>query len=171
MDSLFVDPRGLLGACPDAMVEALVARWGEARSRPDYVHQLRGISSAVRDDRLARAIDAVARDPAVPVGARAEALSTLSYYLTRGRWIEFTFLKDPPDSASLRMFGGDLEDVEVWNGPRPVSAGYADSLKAMLGLIRGTDSSAAMRHAARRFLDVFDALLAPRAAPPAGGRQ
>lgn len=171
VDSLFVSPRGLLEDCPDAMVEALVVRWGQASTRPDYVHQLRGISSAIRDARLTRAIDEVARDPAVRVEARAEALSTLSYYLRRGRWLEFTFLKDPPDSASLRMFGGNLDDAEMWEGSRPIPAGYADALRATLGTIRETDSSAALRHAARRFLAVFDALMAPPAAPPPGGSQ
>lgn len=172
MDSLFVNARGLLDGCPDAMAEALAARWRETRARPDYAHQLRAISSAVRDERLAQAIEEIALDPSGRVGVRVEALSTLSYYLVRGRWLEFTFLKDPPDSASLRMFGGNVDDAEVWNGSRAIAAGYGDALKATLDSIQRTDSSAAVRHAARRFWQVFDQLRAPPPPPvPPGSPQ
>ena len=167
-DSLFVDARGHLASCPDAMAEALAARWQDTRNRPDYVHQLRAISSAVHDQRLATAVEAVARDPAFSDEVRVEALSTLSYYLRPGRWLEFTFLKDPPDSASLRMLAGDVDAAESWTGSRPLAAGYGDALKALLDTLRQRDTSAVVRHAARRFLQVFEPLRQPPApAPPA----
>lgn len=155
-DSLFADAGGLVQSCPDAMAVALAALWAEQIVTPDQARHLRAVSALVRDERLVTAIEAVVRDPARLIETRVEALSTLSYYLQAGRWVEFTFLKDDPDSASLRMFMGVMENPVRGEGSHPIPGAYMVQFRQMLETLRQSDSSSAVRSAARRFLLFLD---------------
>ena len=123
-DSVFADARGLARNCPDAMATELVALWSAAVVPPERATKLRTVSVLVRDERLVGALNALVRDPARPIETRLEGLSTLSSYLQAGRWVEFTFLKEPPDSASLRMFVGVMPDPVDGEGSRPIPADF-----------------------------------------------
>jgi|KBSSwiStaDraftv2_1062776.scaffolds.fasta_scaffold33477_2 hypothetical protein len=155
-DSLFTDARGLVQSCPDAMALALAGLWAAPVVSPEQAHHLRAVSALVRDERLVAAIQAVVSDPARPIETRVEGLSTLSYYLQAGRWVEFTFLKTPPDSASLRMFMGMMDKPLGGDGTHPIPPEYAVRFRQMLETLRQSDSSSAMRSAARRFLLFLD---------------
>lgn len=165
-DSLFEDARGLVDSCPDAMASTLAALWTEPTLSPERARHLRAVSSLMRDERLASAVETVVRDQARPIESRVEGLSTLSFYLQAGRWVEFTFLKDPPDSASLRMFMGVMEHPMLKEGNRPIPAGYGERFRTMLEDLRRSDSSAAVRSAAGRFL-VFLDFVRQQQSPPA----
>jgi hypothetical protein len=151
-DSLFSDARGLAQRCPDALAAELTALWSAPVISPDRATVLRSASVMVRDERLVSALEAVVRDPARSIETRAGALSTLSSYLDAGRWVEFTFLKDPPDSASLRMFVGSMPDPVHGEGTRPIPAGFPLQFRQLLESLRDSDSSSAIRSAARRFI-------------------
>jgi hypothetical protein len=155
-DSLFTGAGELIQSCPDAMAVALAALWAEPQVSPDRARMLRSVSALVRDERLIAALESAVRDPGRPVETRVEALSTLSYHLEAGRWIEFTFLQGAPDSASLRMFVGAMEQTISGEGSHPVPAGYPAVFRQLLESLRDTDSSSAMRSAARRFLLFLD---------------
>ena len=155
-DSLFTGAGELVQSCPDAMAVALAALWSEPQIDPERARTLRAVSALVRDERLIAAVESAVRDQARPVETRVEALSTLSYHLQAGRWMEFTFLRGPPDSASLRMFVGAMEQTISGEGSHPVPAGYPAVFRQMLESVRDTDSSSAMRSAARRFLVYLD---------------
>jgi hypothetical protein len=155
-DSLFRDARGLIARCPDAMALRLSAIWSEPAVSPARARTLRAVSALLRDQRLVQAIESAVRDAARPIETRVEALSTMSYYLQAGRWIEFTFLKDDPDSASLRMFMGVMENPTVTTGAQPIPADYGTRFRGMLENLRDADSSSAVRSAARRFLVFLD---------------
>lgn len=155
-DSLFADARGLIQRCPDAMGLALAGLWAAPVVTPEQARQLRAVSALVRDERLVAAVEAVVRDPSRPIETRVEGLSTLSYYLQAGRWVEFTFLKDPPDSASLRMFMGMMDKPLGGDGTHAIAPEYAVRFRQMLETLRQSDTSAAMRSAARRFLLFLD---------------
>ncbi len=155
-DSLFADARGLAQSCPDAMAVALAALWGEQIVTPEQAGHLRAVSALVRDERLVTAIEAVVREPARLIETRMEALSTLSYYLQAGRWVEFTFLKDDPDSASLRMLMGVMDNPVRGEGSHPIPGAYMVQFRQMLETLRQSDSSSAVRSAARRFLLFLD---------------
>jgi hypothetical protein len=155
-DSLFRDARGLVERCPDAMAIRLSAIWSEPAVSPARARTLRAVSALLRDQRLVQAIESAVRDPARPIETRVEALSTMSYYLQAGRWIEFTFLKDDPDSASLRMFMGVMENPPVTTGSQPIPADFGTRFRGLLENLRDADSSSAVRSAARRFLVFLD---------------
>ena len=155
-DSLFADARGLIQSCPDAMALALAGLWAAPVVTPVQARQLRAVSALVRDERLVAAIEAVVRDPSRPIETRVEGLSTLSYYLQSGRWVEFTFLKDPPDSASLRMFMGMMDTPLEGDGSQAIAPEYAARFRRMLETLRQSDTSGAIRSAARRFLLFLD---------------
>lgn len=155
-DSLFTGAGELVQSCPDAMAVALAALWSDPQVSPARARTLRAVSALVRDERLLSAVESAARDQARPVETRVEALSTLSYHLEAGRWIEFTFLEDAPDSASLRMFVGSMEQTISGEGSHPVPAGYPVVFRQLLESLRDTDSSSAMRSAARRFILFLD---------------
>jgi hypothetical protein len=155
-DSLFTGAGELVQSCPDAMAVALTALWSAPEVSPARARTLRAVSALVRDQRLLTAVESVVRDQARPIETRLEALSTLSYHLEAGRWIEFTFLQSLPDSASLRMFVGAMERSISGEGSQPVPAGYPVVFRQLLEALRDTDSSAAMRSAARRFLVFLD---------------
>jgi hypothetical protein len=138
------------------MAVALTALWSAPEVSPARARTLRAVSALVRDQRLLTAVESVVRDQARPIETRLEALSTLSYHLEAGRWIEFTFLQSLPDSASLRMFVGAMELSISGEGSQPVPAGYPVVFRQLLEALRDTDSSAAMRSAARRFLVFLD---------------
>lgn len=157
-DSLFEDARGLVGNCPTAMADALAAMWSVPGIHPEMARHLRAVSAILRDERLTGAIEMAVRDSARAIETRVEGLSTLSFYLRSGRWIEFTFLKDPPDSASLRMFAGSMEHPQQTESSRPIPAGYEATLRPLLGTLAGSDSSGAIRSAARRMLLFLDYL-------------
>jgi hypothetical protein len=163
IDSLFDNARGLVDACPDVMATTLAALWREPGVQPVRAIHLRAVSTLLRDQRLAEAIESVVRDPSLPIETRIEGLSPLSYYLRPGRWVEFTFLKEPPDSASLRMFLGEMENSLIRDGGQPIAAGYEDRLRATLEALQ-SDSSGAIRNGARRFLLLLDHF---RQQPPA----
>jgi hypothetical protein len=155
-DSLFTGAGELVQACPDAMAVALAALWSEPQVSPAQARSLRSVSALVRDERLIAALESTVRDQGRPIEARVEALSALSYHLEAGRWIEFTFLQAAPDSASLRMFVGEMERTISGEGSHPVPAGYPMVFRQLLESLRDTDSSSAMRSAARRFLLFLD---------------
>lgn len=155
-DSLFTGAGELIQSCPDAMAVALAALWAEPQVSPERARLLRSVSALVRDERLIAALESTVRDQGRPVETRVEALSTLSYHLEAGRWIEFTFLQGAPDSASLRMFVGAMEQTVSGEGSHPVPAGYPAVFRQLLESLRDTDSSSAMRSAARRFLLFLD---------------
>jgi hypothetical protein len=155
-DSLFTGAGALVQSCPDAMAVALAALWSQPEVSPARARTLRAVSALVRDERLMSAVESVVRDQSRPIETRVEALSTLSYHLQAGRWIEFTFLQGPPDSASLRMFVGTMPRNISGEGSHPVPAGYPVVFRQLLEALRDTDSSAAMRSAARRFLLFLD---------------
>jgi hypothetical protein len=155
-DSLFTGAGELVQSCPDAMAVALAALWSEPQVSPARARTLRAVSGLVRDARLLSAVESAVRDQSRPVETRVEALSTLSYHLQAGRWIEFTFLQGAPDSASLRMFVGSMELTISGAGSQPVPADYPVAFRGLLESLRDTDSSSAMRSAARRFLVFMD---------------
>ena len=155
-DSLFTGAGELVQSCPDAMAVALAALWSEPEVSPARARTLRAVSALVRDERLISAVESVVRDQGRPIETRVEALSTLSYHLQAGRWIEFTFLQSTPDSASLRMFVGSMPHNISGEGSRPVAADYPVAFRQLLETLRDTDSSAPMRSAARRFLLFLD---------------
>lgn len=155
-DSLFADAAGLVQICPDAMAVALAALWAEQIVTPDQARRLRPVSALVRDERLVTAIEAVVRDPARLIETRVEALSTLSYYLPAGGWVEFIFLKDDPDSASLRMFMGVMENPVRGEGNHPIPGAYMVQFRQVLETLRQSDTSSAVRNAARRLLLFLD---------------
>ena len=155
-DSLFTGAGGLVQSCPDAMAVALAALWSQPEVSPARARTLRAVSALVRDQRLISAVESVVRDQSRPIETRVEALSTLSYHLQAGRWIEFTFLQSTPDSASLRMFVGSMERTISGEGSRPVSARFPVAFGELLGSLRDTDSSATMRSAARRLLNILE---------------
>lgn len=155
-DSLFADARGLAQTCPDAMATTLAALWAEPVVTPEQSRLLRAVSARIRDERVVSAIEAVVRDPARPIETRTEGLSALSYYLQAGRWVEFTFLKDQPDSASLRMFMGVMDTLIRGNESHPIPAGYPVQFRQMLETLSQSDSSSAIRSAARRFITFLD---------------
>lgn len=155
-DSVFADARGLARNCPDAMATELVALWSAAVVPPERATKLRTVSVLVRDERLVGALNALVRDPARPIETRLEGLSTLSSYLQAGRWVEFTFLKEPPDSASLRMFVGVMPDPVDGEGSRPIPADFPVQFRQMLEALRDSDSSSAIRSASRRFIVFLD---------------
>lgn len=155
-DSLFTGAGELVQACPDAMAVSLAALWSAPEISPARARTLRAVSALVRDQRLISAVESVVRDLARPIETRVEALSTLSYHLQAGRWIEFTFLQNTPDSASLRMFVGAMPRTISGEGSHPVPAGYPVEFRQLLETLRDTDSSAAIRSAARRFLLFLD---------------
>lgn len=175
-DSLFTGAGELVQACPDAMAVALAALWSEPQVSPARARTLRSVSALVRDQRLIAALESAVRDQGRPVETRVEALSSLSYHLQAGRWIEFTFLQGAPDSASLRMFVGAMERTISGEGSQPVPAGYPAVFRQLLESLRDTDSSSAIRSAARRlilFLDYSRQQLeqqkqTPTAPPPPG---
>ncbi|HEX7024867.1 MAG TPA: hypothetical protein VF187_08625 [Gemmatimonadales bacterium] len=164
-DSLFVDARDLVARCPDAMTAALVSLWHSPEIPPNGAHHLRGVSAVIRDARLASAIQAVVRDPARPVVTRIEALSTLSYYVEDGKWVEFVFIGDRPDSASLRFFAGSTEAPIVVRGAEPLPSDYEAGLHSLLESLRDTDTASAIRGAARRYILLLDARPHPAPAP------
>ena len=155
-DSLFTGAGDLVQSCPDALAVALAALWSDPQVSPARARTIRAVSALVRDERLISAMESAARDQARPVETRVEALSTLSYHLEAGRWIEFTFLQDAPDSASLRMFVGSMEQTISGQGSHPVSPGYPVAFRQLLESLRDTDSSSAIRSAARRFILFLD---------------
>jgi hypothetical protein len=155
-DSLFTGAGELVQACPDAMAVALAALWSEPQVSPARARTLRSVSALVRDQRLITALESAVRDQGRPVETRVEALSTLSYHLQAGRWIEFTFLQGAPDSASLRMFVGSMPQSISGTGSQPVAADYPVAFRQLLESLRDSDSSAAMRSAARRLLLFLD---------------
>ena len=155
-DSLFTGAGELVQSCPDAMAVALAALWSQPEVSPARARTLRAVSALVRDQRLISAVESVVRDQGRPIETRTEALSTLSYHLQAGRWIEFTFLQSTPDSASLRMFVGSMPQSISGAGSRPVGADYPVAFRQLLETLRDTDSSAAMRSAARRLLLFMD---------------
>ena len=155
-DSLFTRAGELVQACPDAMAVALAALWSEPQVSPSQARSLRSVSALVRDERLIAALESAVLDQRRPVETRVEALSTLSYHLQAGRWIEFTFLQGAPDSASLRMFVGAMERTISGEGSQPVPAGYPSAFRQLLESLRDTDSSSAIRSAARRFILFLD---------------
>jgi len=155
-DSLFTGAGELVQSCPDAMAVALAALWSEPEITPARARTLRAVSALVRDERLMLAVESVVRDQGRPIETRVEALSTLSYHLQAGRWIEFTFLQSTPDSASLRMFMGAMPSTISGEGSHPVPAGYPVEFRQLLETLRDTDSSAAIRSAARRLLLFLD---------------
>lgn len=175
-DSLFTGAGGLVQSCPDAMAVALAALWSQPEVSPARARTLRAVSALVRDQRLITAVESVVRDQSRPIETRVEALSTLSYHLQAGRWIEFTFLQSTPDSASLRMFVGSMPQGISGEGSRPVAADYPVAFRQLLETLRDTDSSAPMRSAARRLLLFMDysrqqleqQKLNPPAPPPPG---
>lgn len=175
-DSLFTGAGELVQACPDAMAVALAALWTEPEVSPARARTLRSVSALVRDQRLIAALESAVRDQGRPVETRVEALSSLSYHLQAGRWIEFTFLQGAPDSASLRMFVGAMERTISGEGSQPVPPGYPAAFRQLLESLRDTDSSSAIRSAARRlilFLDYSRQQLeqqkqTPTAPPPPG---
>lgn len=155
-DSLFTGAGELVQACPDAMAVSLAALWSAPEISPARARTLRAVSALVRDERLVLAVESVVRDQGRPIETRVEALSTLSYHLQAGRWIEFTFLQSTPDSASLRMFVGAMPQSISGEGSHPVPAGYPVEFRQLLETLRDTDSSSTMRSAARRFLLFLD---------------
>lgn len=154
-DSRFAGAGGLVQSCPDAMAVALAALWAEPVVTPVQAGRLRAVSALVRDERLVTAIEAVVRDPARRIETRMEALRTLSYYLEAGRWVEYTFLKDDPDSASLRMFMGVM-DNPARERSHLIPGAYVVQFRQMLETLRQSDSSSVVRSAARRFLLFLD---------------
>lgn len=175
-DSLFTGAGELVQSCPDAMAVALAALWSQPEVSPARARTLRAVSALVRDQRLISAVESVVRDQSRPIETRVEALSTLSYHLEAGRWIEFTFLESTPDSASLRMFVGSMPQNISGEGSQPVAADYPLAFRQLLETLRDTDSSAPMRSAARRLLLFMDysrqqleqQKLNPPAPPPPG---
>ena len=155
-DSVFTGAGALVQSCPDAMAVALAALWAAPEISPARARTLRAVSALVGDQRLLSAVESVVRDPGHPVETRLEALSTLSYHLQAGRWIEFTFLQGTPDSASLRMFVGTMSRNISGVGSQPIPAGYPVVFQQLLEALRDTDSSAAMRSAGRRLLLFMD---------------
>jgi hypothetical protein len=95
-------------------------------------------------------------DPARPIETRVEGLITLSNYLQSGRWVECTFLNDPPDSTSLRMFIGVMVNPVRGGGSHPIPGAYMVQFRQMLETLRQNDSSSAVRSAARRLLLFLD---------------
>lgn len=166
LDSLFADARGLVQSCPNTMAVALAALWAEQVVTPEQARRLSAVSALVRDQRLVAAIEAVVRDPARFVATRVEAISTLSYYLQAGRWVEFTFLKDDPDSASLRMFMGTIENPVQGAGSQPIPGAYMVQFRRMLETLRQGDSSSVVRTAARRLLLFLDYSRQQQKQPP-----
>jgi len=160
-DSLFVNALSLVESCPEALTEALVELWKSPSIPPTAAHHLRGISALVHDRRLVAAVETVARDPGRPIETRTEALSTLSYYLQPGHWVEFAFMSDHPDSASLRIFTGQMEGLVVKVGRDTIPAAFSTDFRQLLGTLRDTDTAAAIRSAARRFLQILDAQSKP----------
>lgn len=175
-DSLFTGAGELVQSCPDAMAVALAALWSQPEVSPARARTLRAVSALVRDQRLISAVESVVRGQSRPIETRVEALSTLSYHLEAGRWIEFTFLESTPDSASLRMFVGSMPQNISGEGSQPVAADYPLAFRQLLETLRDTDSSAPMRSAARRLLLFMDysrqqleqQKLNPPAPPPPG---
>jgi hypothetical protein len=155
-DSLFTGAGELVQSCPDAMAVALTALWSQPEVSPARARTLRAVSALVRDQRLISAVESVVRDQGRPIETRIEALSTLSYHLEAGRWIEFTFLQSTPDSASLRMFVGSMPQTFSGEGSQPVATDYPVAFRQLLETLRDTDSSAAVRSAARRLLLFMD---------------
>jgi len=164
-DSIFADARGLVERCPDALAIALAAIWAEPVVTPERSRQLRAVSAVLHDERLVSAIEAVVRNPAQPIETRLEGLSTLSYYLQAGRWVEFILLKDQPDSASLRMFIGISENPIRGEGSHAIPPANLIQFRQMLETLRQGDASSAVRSAARRLLPFVDAALHPPEPP------
>ena len=160
-DSLFVNALSLVESCPEAMTEALVSLWKSPSISPTAAHHLRGVSALLHDARLVAAIETVARDAGSPVETRTEALSTLSYYLQPGHWVEFAFIKNQPDSASLRILLGSMEGIVVKRGLDTIPATFPSEFRQLLGTLRDTDTASAIRSAARRFLMILDAQSKP----------
>jgi hypothetical protein len=165
-DSVFSDATGLVQRCPDAMAVALAALWAAPRVTPWQAHHLRAVSAVVEDERLASAIEAVVADPGRPVETRLEGLTTLSYYLEPGRWVEFTFVKNQLDSASLRILAGSTDSPMRGDGSQPISPAFPVRFRQMLETLRQDDSSSVVRTAARRFLVILDAVDLQRQQPP-----
>jgi len=165
-DSVFSDATGLVQRCPDAMAVALAALWAAPRVTPLQAHRLRSVSAVVQDERLASAIEAVVANPGRPVETRLEGLTTLSYYLEPGRWVEFTFVKNQLDSASLRILAGSTDSPMWGDGSQPISPAFPVRFRQMLETLRQNDSSSVVRNAARRFLVMLDAADLQRKQPP-----
>jgi hypothetical protein len=165
-DSIFADARGLVERCPDAMALALAAIWAEPVVTPERSRQLRAVSAVLQDERLVAAIEAVVRNPAQPIETRLEGLSTRSYYLQTGRWVEFILLKDRPDSASLRMFIGISENPVRGEGSHAIPPANLLQFRQMLEMLHQSDTSSAIRSAARRLLPFVDAAMERQAHPP-----
>jgi hypothetical protein len=165
-DSLFSDARGLVQSCPDAMAVALAALWAEPAVTPLQAHRLRAVSAAVHDERLVSAIEAVVVNPGRPIETRLEGLTTLSYYLQPGRWVEFTFAKNQLDSASLRVLVGMMDNPIRGDGSQPIPPAFPVRFRQMLETLRQNDSSSVVRSAARRFLVMLDAADLQQQQPP-----
>lgn len=165
-DSLFADARGLVQSCPDAMAVTLAALWAEPAVTPLQAHRLRAVSAAVQDERLVSAIEAVVVNPGRPVETRLEGLTTLSYYLQPGRWVEFTFVKNQLDSASLRVLVGMMDAPIRGDGNQPISSAFPVRFRQMLETLRQNDSSSVVRSAARRFLVMLEAADLQQQQPP-----
>lgn len=160
-DSLFVNALDLVETCPDAMSLALVELWKSTDIPPNAAHHLRGVSALLHDARLVAAVETVARDASRPTETRTEAISTLSYYLEPGKWVEFVFLRDHPDSASLRVFTGSMEGMVIKTGADSIPATFPGEFRQLLTTLRDSDTAAAIRTAARRFLLILDAQKKP----------
>jgi hypothetical protein len=160
-DSIFADARGLVQSCPDALAIALAALWADPIVTPERSHQLRAVSAVLRDERLVAAIEAAVRNPAHPIETRLEGLSTLSYYLEAGRWVEFVLLKNQPDSASLRMFIGISENPIRGEGSHAIPPANLVQFRQILETLSQRDTSSAIRSASRRLLPFVDAALHP----------
>lgn len=165
-DSLFSDARGLVQSCPDAMAVALAALWAEPAVTPLQAHSLRAVSAAVHDERLVSAIEAVVVNSGRPIETRLEGLTTLSYYLQPGRWVEFTFAKNQLDSASLRVLVGMMDNPIRGEGSQPIAPAFPVRFRQMLETLRQNDSSSVVRSAARRFLVMLDAADLQQQQPP-----
>ena len=89
-----------IAGCPDGPA-AIAARWRITGDRPDALRQLRTWNYMIRDQRIADAAMAAARDPARPTDVRLVALQTLIGYVDSSATMELETLRNPSRFPSL----------------------------------------------------------------------
>ena len=115
-----------IAGCPDGPA-AIAARWRMTGDRPDALLQLRTWNYMLRDQRIAEAAMAVARDPARPTDLRLVALQTLVAYFDSSATMELETLRNPPRFPSL----GHVSHPTLRVGTQPPGADMPDHVQAL----------------------------------------
>ncbi len=136
---------GQLVTCPTAGGDALAAQWKQPPADPQDLSVLAAASGRLQDERVYRAVSAVAADPTRSQPERLAALNALVGQYAAGLSLRFT------DESRPNRYGSEYVQIAVGFGDRgtvgsqPPKAGTTEEVLELLSRLGGSDPDARVR--------------------------